>query len=63
MRYVDYTLGVYAKKRDWLSGAIGMLMAFRCRPLWDGGNPRPTPPIHEKGVISFDGAVKIVLKP
>ena len=25
------------------------------RPEWDGGNPRPQPPIHQKGVISFDG--------
>jgi beta-glucuronidase len=55
--YVDFTLGVFAKK-PWLSGAIGMLMAFRCRPGWDGGNPRPTPPIHEKGVFHLNGDPK-----
>ncbi|MFL5781370.1 MAG: glycoside hydrolase family 2 TIM barrel-domain containing protein [Thermoleophilaceae bacterium] len=55
--YVNYTLGVYAKK-PWISGAIGMLMAFRCRPNWDGGNPRPTPPIHEKGVFDLNGDPK-----
>jgi beta-glucuronidase len=55
--YVDYTLGVYAKK-PWISGAIGMLMAFRCRPGWEGGNPHPTPPIHEKGVFDLQGNPK-----
>lgn len=55
--YVNYTLGVYARK-PWISGAIGMLMAFRCRPLWEGGNPRPTPPIHEKGVFDLRGNPK-----
>jgi beta-glucuronidase len=28
------------------------------RPNWDGGNPRPSPPVHQKGVIAFDGAKK-----
>ena len=55
--YVDYTLGVFAKK-PWLSGAIGMLMAFRARPGWNGGNPKPTPPVHEKGVFHLDGSPK-----
>jgi beta-glucuronidase len=55
--YVDYTLRVLAKK-PWLSGAIGMLMAFHARPGWSGGNPRPTPPMHEKGVFDFKGNAK-----
>ena len=24
------------------------------RPNWDGGNPRPNPPVHEKGLLRFD---------
>ena len=28
------------------------------RPNWDGGNPRPDPPIHEKGLLRFDGTKK-----
>jgi glycosyl hydrolase family 2 len=55
--YEDYTLGVFAKK-PWLSGAIGMLIAFRARPGWAGGNPRPTPPVHEKGVFDLQGNPK-----
>ena len=52
-----YTLGVFAKK-PWLSGATGMLMAFHCRPGWSGGNPHPSPPMHEKGVFDFKGNPK-----
>lgn len=51
--FVNYHLGVYATK-PWLSGAIyWALEEFRVRPNWDGGNPRPNSPIHEKGLISF----------
>ena len=47
--FVNYHLGVYATK-PWLSGAIyWALQEFRVRPNWDGGNPRPNPPIHQKG--------------
>jgi beta-glucuronidase len=28
------------------------------RPNWDGGDPRPTPPIHEKGLVTFAGVKK-----
>jgi beta-glucuronidase len=56
--FVRYHLGVYATK-PWLSGAIyWALQEFRVRPGWDGGNPRAQPPIHQKGVITFDGAKK-----
>jgi beta-glucuronidase len=55
--WVDYTLGIYAKK-PWISGAIGMLMSFHARPDWAGGNPHPTPPMHEKGVFNFQGNPK-----
>ena len=53
--FVNYHLGVFASK-PWLSGAIYWTMQeFRVRPNWDGGNPRPNPPIHEKGLLRFDG--------
>lgn len=56
--FITYHLGVYATK-PWLSGAIyWALQEFRVRPQWDGGNPRALPPLHQKGVVSFDGAPK-----
>jgi beta-glucuronidase len=55
--YNDYTLGVYAQK-PWISGVTGMLMNFWCRPDWSGGNPRPSPPMHAKGVFDYQGNPK-----
>ena len=56
--FVNYHLGIYAQ-RPWLSGAIyWALQEFRVRPNWDGGNPRPFPPVHEKGLLRFDGTKK-----
>ena len=56
--FVNFHLGVYATK-PWLSGAIYFaLQEFRVRPDWDGGNPRPQPPVHQKGLVSFDGVRK-----
>ncbi len=56
--FVDYHLRVYSSK-PWLSGAIyWALQEFRVRPGWEGGNPRPHPPLHEKGVVRFDGSLK-----
>jgi hypothetical protein len=56
---VNYHLGIYAT-RPWLSGAIyWALQEFRVRPNWDGGNPHPNSPIHEKGLLRFtDGSKK-----
>jgi beta-glucuronidase len=28
------------------------------RPSWNGGNPRPSPPVHTKGLITQDGVRK-----
>jgi beta-glucuronidase len=51
--FVNYHLGIYATK-PWLSGAVyWALEEFRVRPAWEGGNPRPNPPIHEKGLLRF----------
>ncbi len=56
--FVNYHLGVYATK-PWLAGAIyWALQEFRVRPGWEGGNPRPQAPIHQKGLIAFDGTRK-----
>jgi len=56
--FVNYHLGIYATK-PWLSGAIyWALQEFRVRPNWDGGNPRPNSPIHQKGVLGYDGSKK-----
>jgi len=51
--FVNYHLGVYASK-PWLSGALyWALNEFRVRPAWQGGNPRPQPPIHQKGLTRY----------
>jgi beta-glucuronidase len=56
--FIKFHLNVFAGK-PWLGGAIyWALQEFRVRPGWGGGNPRPTPPIHGKGLISFTGALK-----
>jgi beta-glucuronidase len=56
--FVKYHLAVHGV-RPWLSGSIyWALQEFRVRPNWDGGNPRSNPPIHEKGLLRFDGSKK-----
>jgi beta-glucuronidase len=56
--FVNYHLAVHGAK-PWLSGSIyWALQEFRVRPNWDGGNPRPNSPIHEKGLLRFDGSKK-----
>jgi beta-glucuronidase len=52
--FVNYHLGVFASK-PWLNGALyWTLNEFRVRPDWEGGNPRPTSPIHQKALITYD---------
>ncbi|CAN5240353.1 beta-glucuronidase [soil metagenome] len=56
--FVNYHLAVHGSK-PWLSGSLyWALQEFRVRPNWDGGNPRPNSPIHEKGLLRFDGSKK-----
>ncbi len=51
--YVNFQFGLFASK-PWLSGAIWWAMQeFRVRPEWDGGNPRPAPPLHQKGLLTL----------
>ena len=52
---LKFHLGVFDSK-PWLSGAVWFtLREFLVRPGWDGGNPIPNPPFHQKAVISYDG--------
>jgi beta-glucuronidase len=56
--FVNYHLGVHATK-PWLSGSLyWALNEFRVRPNWDGGNPRPNPPIHQKGLLTYERSRK-----
>jgi beta-glucuronidase len=56
--FANFHFGVYATK-PWLSGGIWWgLQEFRVRPSWNGGNPRPVPPVHAKGLITQDGVRK-----
>jgi beta-glucuronidase len=56
--FLRFHLDVYATK-PWLSGAVyWTLREFLVRPGWDGGNPVPDPPKHQKAVISYEGTVK-----
>jgi beta-glucuronidase len=51
--FINFHLGTYATKA-WLSGAVyWALNEFKVRPGWEGGNPRPTPPLHQKGVLRY----------
>jgi glycosyl hydrolase family 2 len=56
--FLAFHLGVFNTK-PWLSGAVWFtLREFLVRPGWDGGNPVPNPPFHQKAVISYDGTAK-----
>jgi beta-glucuronidase len=56
--FVNYHLGVFASK-PWLSGAVyWALNEFRVKPDWEGGNPRPAPPVHQKGLLTYDGMAR-----
>jgi beta-glucuronidase len=58
--FANYHYGVYATK-PWLSGAIWWtLEEFAVKPGWEGGNPWPAPPIHQKGLITMAGVKKPV---
>jgi len=56
--FLKYHLGVFDSK-PWLSGAVWFpLREFLVRPGWDGGNPVPQPPLHQKAVLAYDGTAK-----
>jgi beta-glucuronidase len=52
--FVDYHMSVLGSK-PWLSGMVyWALNEFRVKPDWEGGNPRPAPPVHQKGLLTYD---------
>jgi beta-glucuronidase len=56
--WIAYHMSTFATK-PWLSGTIyWALNEFRVRPGWDGGNPRPKPPLHQKGLDTYDRSRK-----
>jgi beta-glucuronidase len=56
--FVKYHLGVFATK-PWLNGALyWTLNEFRVRPNWEGGDPRPINPLHQKALLNYDGTPK-----
>jgi beta-glucuronidase len=56
--WIAYHMSTFATK-PWLSGTIyWALNEFRVRPGWDGGNPRPNPPVHQKGLDTYDRSRK-----
>lgn len=53
-----YHLGVFASK-TWLSGAIlQSLQDFVAYPSYNGGNPWPSPPLNQKGLVDPYGGEK-----
>ena len=60
---IKFHLGVYASK-PWLSGSLyWALQDFWVRPGWDGGNPLASPPLFQKGLVSFGGSKKPTFAP
>jgi len=49
--FLRYHLDVFSQK-SFLNGAlIWNLRDFRVKPGWAGGNPKPNPPVNEKGLV------------
>jgi beta-galactosidase/beta-glucuronidase len=56
--FLAYHLSVFAQK-DYINGAlVWILRDFRVKPNYDGGNPQPTPPINQKGLVDDSGKRK-----
>jgi beta-glucuronidase len=57
-QWTNDVLSVFDTK-PWLAGALyWTLQEFRIRPKWDGSNPWPTSPLHQKGLITLQGVKK-----
>jgi beta-glucuronidase len=55
---VNFHLSVFATK-PWLTGVLYFpLQDFAVKPGWTGGNPWPTPPFLQKGVLDMSGNPK-----
>jgi beta-glucuronidase len=54
-----YHLDVYHQKNAFINGAITWILRdFRVQPGWDGGNPKPSPPVLKKGLADELGNPK-----
>ena len=52
---MQFHVETYAQK-PFVSGAMAWILRdFRVRPGWDGGNPKPRPPVNFKGLIDEAG--------
>jgi len=61
--FLKYHLGVFDSK-PFVNGAlIWNLRDFRVKPGWAGGNPKPNPPVNEKGIVSDAGQPKPAFGP
>jgi beta-glucuronidase len=57
-RFLRRSLGAFARSGVLSGSLIWALRDFAVRPGWDGGNPRPHPPLNEKGLFRLDGTPK-----
>jgi beta-glucuronidase len=56
--FLRYHLAVF-DSRPFVNGAlIWILRDFRVKPGWEGGNPKPAPPVNFKGLVAADGTQK-----
>lgn len=56
--FLAYHLGIFAA-RPFINGAmLSILKDFHVRPGYDGGNPRPDPPVSHMGLVDLAGAPK-----
>jgi beta-glucuronidase len=56
--FLAYHLNVFATK-PFLNGAlVWILKDFRVKPGYEGGNPLPTPPLNQKGLVDSAGTRK-----
>jgi beta-glucuronidase len=56
---LGYHLDAYDEYNEFVNGAIvWILRDFRVQPGWDGGNPKPSPPVNTKGLVTAEGIRK-----
>lgn len=56
---LGYHLDAYERYNKFINGAIvWILRDFRVQPGWDGGNPKPSPPVNTKGLVTAEGVRK-----
>ena len=56
--FLGFHLDTYSSK-PFVNGAlIWILRDFRVKPGWEGGNPKPEPPVNFKGLVDQNGNIK-----